>query len=202
MSLTNYAELKVELESWSHRDDITGRLDTFIDLTEAKLWQELRIRGMETRDATLTSTDRIITLPTGFIAPRSLRYVDAIRYPTMEYVTPDNLEIDTASGIPTQFTFYGSEIELNRNGSGTYTLIYYQSLTGLSAANTTNAVIDDYPNLYLYGGLAEVFAWAQDTEEETKWRGKFMMEIKDANQKAKAGRYGPSPAANKRGSTP
>lgn len=203
MALTTYSQLKTELEAWSSRDDITDRLDTFIDLTEAKLWQELRIRGMEAKDASLTSSSRLITVPTGYLEARRLRYVSGgVNYPSMTFVTPSNLKIDTTSGIPTSFTTYGSTIELNRNGSGTYELLYYGKVTALSPSNATNAIIDEHPGLYLMGGLAELFAYAQDSEEEVKWRAKFMAEIKDANARAKSGRYGPAPAASRQGSTP
>lgn len=204
MSLTNYSELRIELESWSHRDDVTDRLDTFIDLAEAKLWQHLRIRGMETKDATLTASSRLITAPTGFLEARRLRYVSGDnRYPNLQYSPPDGLLVHSSSGTPSAFTVYGSVIELDKQpGSGTFELTYYQKLTPLSTSNATNAIMDEYPNLYLYGGLAELFAWAQDTEEESKWRGKFMTEIVEANSRAKSGRYGPTPAARAAGSTP
>lgn len=204
MSLTNYAELKTELESWSHRDDVSDRLDTFIDLAEAKLWQHLRVRGMEDKDATLTASSRLITAPTGFLEARRLRYVSgSARYPNLHYTPPDSLVIHAESGNPSSFTVYGSTIELDKQpGSGTFELTFYKKLTPLSASNTTNAIMDEYPTLYLYGGLAELFAWAQDTEEEAKWRGKFMTEIVEANSRAKSGRYGPAPAARTQGSTP
>ena len=204
MSLTNYSELKTELESWSHRDDVTERLDTFIDLAEAKMWQHLRIRGMEDKDATLTATSRLITVPTGYLETRRLRYISGTtRYPHLKYAAPDSLSIRSDSGTPSFYTVYGSIIELDRQpGSGTFELTFYKKLTGLSASNATNAIMDEYPTLYLYGGLAELFAWAQDTEEEAKWRGKFMTEIMEANSRAKSGRYGPAPGPISQGSTP
>ena len=46
MALDSYTNLKAEIADWLDRDDLTARIDTFIDLTEAKLAREIRVRAM------------------------------------------------------------------------------------------------------------------------------------------------------------
>ena len=48
-TITTYAELKQNIQDFTKRNDILSKLDLFIDLAEADIWETLRVREMETR---------------------------------------------------------------------------------------------------------------------------------------------------------
>lgn len=200
MALSNYSELKASVESWSSRDDQADYMDDFIALTEAKLWQSLRVRAMENR-LSVAGSGRFIPLPTGFIELRRVLYVSGSTRRRIDPGTPGGMKITDSSGIPSEYVVT-EEIELNRPTTGRLELQYYRKIDPLSADDPTNGILTEYPNLYLYGCLSFAFAKAQDTEQELKWGARFDTELIDANERAKAGRFGPGKAAKSRGSTP
>lgn len=199
MAISTYAELKVAIQNWAKRSDILSVIDDFIDLTEADLWQRLRIREMETRSTASTTATRFYTLPTGYVEMRRLRVNDEI----VEFETPFNLNILDGSGVPKNYTIT-SQVEFDRVPDGTYTIEYqfYASLTALSASNTTNAVLTRFPMLYLYGALFHFGQWAQDDVMVNKYSTLFAAAIDAANKADRAGRYGPGKAMKPVGSTP
>lgn len=200
MALSNYSELKASVESWSSRDDLADVYDDLIALTEAKLWQTLRVRSMENR-ISIAGSGRFIPLPTGFLEARRVLYVNGSRRIRIEPGTPSGMKITDASGIPSEYVVT-EELEFNRPTTGRIELQYFRKLDGLSVENPTNGILTEYPNLYLYGCLGFAFAKAQDTEQEIKWSSRFQAELIDANERAKAGRFGPGKAAKARVSTP
>lgn len=200
MALGNYSELKASIASWASRDDLADSMDDLIALTEARLWQTLRVRAMENR-ISLSGSGRFIPLPTGFLEARRVLYVNGSTRIRIEPGTPSGMKISDSSGIPREYVVT-EELELNRPTTGRIELQYYRKLDPLSADDPTNGILTEYPNLYLYGCLGFAFAKAQDTEQELKWSSRFESELIGANERAKAGRFGPGKAARARGSTP
>ena len=58
----------------------------------------------------------------------------------------------------------------------------------------TNDILTNHPSIYLYGALAQVYAYAQDDQQLTKYIQLFIGAIKGANKADKKGRYGPAPS--------
>ncbi len=205
MALDTFANLKISIENWSSRGDINSLLDDFISLTEAEMYagvnggKGLRLRSMET-SAAITVSGRVGTLPAGYIESRSVIHVTGGRSTRIDYVAPQSQRIATGSGVPSNFTVRDN-VEFNTTVSGTVTLEYYTKLTGLSSSNTSNGILSSSPNIYLFGALSQVFKYAQDSEEETKYRGLFEAAILGANKQDRDGRY-QAPAGRVRGATP
>jgi hypothetical protein len=208
MSLDTYANLKQEIIEWSHRGDIDGKVDTFIDIAETEMFsnpeQVLKIRAMEqdTTDAASTSS-RLLALPTDYQSFRGLKLVfsDVTYYPVFK--TPEQMvRIDT-TGRPLFFTIT-DQIEFDRVPDQAYTVEfqYYAVPTALSTSNTTNSVLTNHPQIYLFGALWACFEYATDDIQANKWYVRFMAAIVGANKKDKEGRYGPNPAMTVEGSTP
>lgn len=205
MALDTYANLKLAITRWSPRKDIADLLDDFIDLTESEMYSGvnnspgLRIRDMET-SAGITVTGRTGTIPTAFVAARSVIHVQGGRSNRIFSVAPQSQIIKSAAGVPSNFAIRDG-VDFDRTPSGTVTLEYYAQAAALSTATAANAVLTRFPNVYLFGSLAHLFGQAEDTEEETKWRSKFESAILGANKQDRDGRY-LAPAGRVRGSTP
>jgi hypothetical protein len=204
LSITTYSELKTAISEWSKRGDINTVVDDFIDLAEAEMWQHLRIRGMEAREASLSISGRNITLPTDYVAMRRLSYTHGGAVRDLNYAAPEALRVKSGSGLPGNFTV-SDVIELDRSPDATYTweLLYYKSLTALSNSNTSNAVLARFPNVYLSGALWALAEWAQKPEDEIELAyQKFLRAIKSANDVDRRGRKGAAPQARSGRSTP
>lgn len=205
MAITTYSELKVAIQNWAKRSDITTLVDDFIDLAESDLWQRLRIRDMETETSLSSSTSvRTVALPSAFLQARRLRIdrtdLDDV---VLQYETPMSLRVVESAGMPLRFTIT-NQIELDRVSDQVYTLKlqYYASLTALSNSNTTNAVLTRFPMVYLYASLFHYAQWAQDDLLIDRYALLAEGAIAQANAADRKGRYGPAPGIRIMGATP
>ena len=207
MSLDTYANLKLEIADFSHRDDIDLKIDTFIKLAEVEMFSNteevLKTRVLETLDTSATTSSRLIALPTGYQSMRSMRLTINSNTSNLRFRAPEQLVRVDTSGLPRFFTVT-SQIEFDRTPDAAYTVEfqYYAIPTGLSSSNTTNVVLTNNPNIYLFGALWAALEWANETELSQKWYIRFINAIKGANKKDKEGRFGPAPAMRIEGSTP
>lgn len=205
MSLDSYDNLKTEIADYLDRDDLTSNIPTFITLCETRLNRRLRIRGMIARgQASANTTTRFTALPTGFLKMRTMRLVTTP--PTrLKYCTPDDLteKLNSASGQPVWYTTH-EEIEFDRTPDDSYgiDMIYYKKINTLSASVQTNDVLDDCPDLYLYGSLAEAEPYLHNDERVELWRQFYERGLEDANMAHIMDQRGGSNTEVVRGSTP
>ena len=204
MALDTYANLKASIQDWSHRSDVTALVDDFIDLAEEEMFKYLELKDMEARaNPTTEPTTRFVALPTGYIKPRRMKLTISGNSVDIRYATPESMQIVNSSGKPKFFTVT-SQIEFDRVPDGSYTteFQYYKKLTALSSGNTTNAVLTDFPSIYLFGGLWALNLWAADEDKAEFYYAKFRQAISSANEQHKKGRYGPAPTLKVEGPTP
>lgn len=206
MSLDTFANLKIEVINYSQRNDQNENLDTFIQLAETEMYQNssavLNVRSGETRSTAVTS-GRYLELPPGFIEMRRLRLDLSGQSNDVRFRAPEQMQFDSTTGLPSFFTVT-SQIEFNRTPDAVYTveMQFYAEFVPLSTTNTTNLVLTNNPNIYLFGVLKELFNFTQDTENMQKYEAKFLSAIRGANKLDKRGRYGPAPAMRIEGSCP
>jgi len=216
VSITNYTSLRDAIAgssstSWSHRNDLLGVFDTFLQLVEERIYKGgektggefvdgLRIRALETRStATLSTSSRFLALPDNFLQARraELEYGNAI-YP-LEFVTAPDLLESTSAGRPCRFTVT-SQYEFDRTPDVAYTIEvqHYAKQTAISSSNATNDILTNFPSIYLYGCMAEVYKWTQNVEKAAQFNDLFLNSIKEANTQDKWGRVGPTPSMTNR----
>lgn len=207
MSLDTYDNLKLEIIDWSKRPDVDLKIDTFIDMAETEMFSNpqavLKIRNLETLSTAVTAGSRFLELPPGYQSARSLNLnindaTNELRFRAPEQMRP----VDTV-GLPRFFTIT-NQIEFDRLPDAVYTVNfqYYAIPTGLSSSNATNVVLDDNPNIYLFGCLWALFEYAVDEIQAQKYYARFIAAIVGANKRDKEGRYGPAPAMRIEGATP
>lgn len=170
MSLDSYTGLKEEIATTLDRDDLTSYIDSFIDLAEARLARDIRIREMIVR-ATATVTDRYLALPTGFLQMSTMRLLTTPVTVLQELGLPEmNRQRLETAGKPTRYTVH-EEIEFDRAPDEDYTveMIYYGQLTALSDDNTSNALLARAPDAYLYAALGAAAPFLCDDERLPVW---------------------------------
>lgn len=151
---TTFAELKTAIEEDLARTDLTAELPNFVNKGEAILNRRLRLLSMETTSSlTLSSSASTISLPSAFLEHIGLRYASDNLVPTqVSFNDLDDLKT-TASGRP-QIYAIGANIEFNQTADQAYTLThrYYKAFD--IATDTTNTLLTNNPDVYLYAGLA------------------------------------------------
>lgn len=158
MSLSTYSELKAEIASWLNRSDLTATIPTLIQLAEVQLNADLTSRFMEVKvSLPVTAGDSTVDLPTDLLDVKRLQVVGSPNR-VLIYRSPDEIAQDNAAnmtGMPETFSVFGNTLELAPipESDCTLELLYYQKIPALSDSNTTNWLLTNWPNAYLFGAL-------------------------------------------------
>lgn len=168
MSISTATELKTALANWAKRDDLSDRMDEFIVLAEAGINRSLRVRAMEASLASTALTDGAVTLPSDFLAFKELRYDGSPSYT----LSPRPLEwIRAQSDLadwPIYFAVTGLEVVCWPQ-SGSVKGTYYKAIPSL-ASNSSNWLLTQAPDLYLFAGLTEIAVYSMDEGRAVMWR--------------------------------
>ena len=173
MAITNYSELQTAVGSWLNRSDLSSNIPDFITLAEASFNRVLRTRNQITR-ATSSVNAQYVALPTDLIELFNIQInTDPIK--RLEQVSLDKADdlrsANSSSGTPAYFAITGNNIELipTPNDTKTIEIIYYAKITALSSSNTTNWLLDNYPDIYLYGTLVQAEPFLMNDERLGTW---------------------------------
>lgn len=184
MALTTYTELKAAVASWLNRDDLTTQIPDFITLCEARLKRTLRTRHTSILQATLSAGDTSLALPSGLTEILSISTSDAVNnsrvLTTLSY--PQLMEkrrFHTTAGVPVWCAVVGETVEFAPAPDDDYTVnIEVEGpLVALSDSAPSNWILDDYPDVYLYGALAESAPFLREDERVPLWNGRFQAAI-------------------------
>jgi hypothetical protein len=187
MSFTTYALLQTAVADWLNRTDLTSQIPDFITLAEAEMQRRLRrttVRGTitisaeETTLAAAVAELRSIHLETGN-PTRDL----PLRIGTPEMVAERRARNSAVTGRPTDAAVLGRTLVVAPVPDQSYTarIVYYSALSPLSALNTSNAVLVEAPDAYLFGALLQAAPYLQHDERIPVWQSKFDAAIDSLN---------------------
>ena len=186
MTIATYSELKTEVADFSHRTDLTAKMDTFCLLAEAVINKDLRSLEMEKRLAT-SFDDAFYDLPSDYLALRQILIeTDGARLP-LPIVTPQLLSERYAYSQSTLSAgaIHGGQIELRPAPTVaapiTGEITYYARIPTL-VTNSTNDILTAYPMIYLSAMLIQVYLYLQDSEETATWTSAYNSQILQANK--------------------
>lgn len=185
MALTTYDELKASIAAWLRRSDLTSAIPDFIALAEAQMNRRLRVRPMVAR-ATASLGDEYSAAPSDFIAPISLT-LDADPVIPLEYVSPERIvqleamEWEGRQGRPAFWSIVGTEFRFYPAPEAAYTgeLTYWQKIPALSDSNTSNWVLENHPDAYLYGALLQSAPYLRSDDRISAWSPLYLQAIAD-----------------------
>lgn len=177
MALATYSDLLASVASWLNRDDLTAVIPDFVTLFERFANREIRTGAMEA-ETTLTAgaSSPLIDLPADLA---EIRWIVPTASPdaTLKPISPQQGDTlySTPIGAPYAYAVVGSQIKVYPTpASGTtFTLHYYQEIPALSDANTTNWLLTDHPDIYLYGTLLQSAPYLMDDGRIQVW-GKML----------------------------
>ena len=199
MSLDTFDNLVKEIVSWSHRGDLGTKINDFIQLAENAMYSNeaevLTVRSMEIVSTALTA-GQYLQLPDDFESARSVRLVTGDNGGELTYQAPEQMFKQVSTGRPNFFTIVGNELQFDRVPDSSYTIEiqYFRKAAALTLLNQTNEILTSHPSIYLFGSLAALNAFTQDTEQQSKYTQMFISAIKGANKADKKGRHGPAPS--------
>lgn len=179
MSLDTFANLKTEIAEWLDRSDLTAKIPTFITLCEAEMKRRLRRTSVRT---TMTISAEETTLASAIAELRSIHLETGspssdvpLRIGTPEMVAERRARNAGATGRPTDACVVGGKLVVAPSPGQSYTarIVYFQTLTPLSDSETTNDVLEEAPDAYLYGSLMQAEPYLEHDERIPMWEKKF-----------------------------
>lgn len=195
MALSNFTELKASIADWMVRSDLTSVIPDFIEIAEAEMNRGLEHWKME-EGATLSVSSRYTALPSDFLAVKRAELDDTtprqMRQMSRAEMQRQREALSDATGKPQYYAITDNQLEVFPSPDATYSveLEYKENVPALSDSNATNWVLDDHPDLYLWGALAAGAMYEQDTERAMAWQGKFGALIEDINRQSRRNKFG------------
>ena len=185
MAIGTFAELKVAAANWLDRSDLTDRIPEFISLAEARFNRVLRIRDMETVSTAISTSagTREYSLPTGFVQMKEF-HLSTDPITPLSYITPEmmsRMQAGSSKSKPQVFTIIADKVRLGPNPDAVYTtsMLYYKAFTALSDSATTNDMLTNNPDVYLYGTLLEAEPFIMNDERVPLWLAAFEKAVSD-----------------------
>jgi hypothetical protein len=194
MAIGTYDELKTAVANWLDRNDLTDRIPEFIALAEARMNRVLRLRMMESKyTASTVASQRNYALPTGYIQMRNFQ-INTSPVTPLQYVSPeiyDRLWGGSTGGTPQFYTIITNEIQLGPVPGSVLTLemLFYKKITALSGTNTTEQMLTDNPDIYLYGALLEAEPFIMNDERVGLWAKGFQQAVADLQEQDNKDRH-------------
>ena len=185
MAITSYSTLQTTVGDWLNRSDLTTVIPDFITLAEAQFNRTLRHRKMVER-ATATLDTEYSAMPADWL--ESIRYqINTNPITVMEFVSPDQAAMlkgaYSTSGKPIFYSQIGQQFQVipapDSGSAYTGELTYYASIPALSAGNTSNWLLADSPDIYLYGALLQSAPYLQDDQRLNIWAAIYQRLIDD-----------------------
>jgi hypothetical protein len=194
MAITTYAELKSAIGDWLNRDDLDAVIPNFISLAEAQFNRTLRHRKMVTRsDATVDTP--YFAVPADWL--ENIRFqlntdpITPLLYVTPEQAAEERLKYSVANQ-PLMFTMVGQQFQVIPPPNTNYDaeLLYYAKIPALSNSNTTNWLLSESPDIYLYGALVQSAPYLKEDDRVGTWAGLYQRFVDDmmlADERARIG---------------
>jgi hypothetical protein len=194
MTITTYATLKTAVADFLNRDDLTSVVPTFIALAEADMQRKVRHWRMETRSTAQLDT-QFSAIPADWV--ETIRfYLTSGETARLELLSHAELldrkqRAGAVNGQPYYYAMTGSQFELYPVPDGVYTgeLLYFAKIPALSDAATTNWLLTDSPDAYLYGALVHAAPYLKDDARIQVWAALYQSAIDSLNAASDSARY-------------
>lgn len=194
MTIANYSQLKTAVADFLNRDDLTSVVPTFIALAEADMQRKVRHWRMETRSTAQLDT-QFSAIPSDWV--ETIRfYLTTGETSRLELISQaemiDRKEADSnVTGRPYYYAMTGAQFELYPVPDGLYTgeLLYFGKIPALSDSATTNWLLTNAPDAYLYGALIHSAPYLKDDARIQIWAALYQSAIDSLNNSSNDARH-------------
>ena len=186
MAITTYAELKTAVADFLNRDDLTAVVPTFISLAEADMQRRVRHWRMEKRSSAELDA-QYAAVPGDWLETIRFYLTDGSTSPLELISQPELLQrkrsIENTAGRPAYYAVTGAQFELFPVPNDTYNgeLLYFAKIPVLSDSNTSNWLLADSPDAYLYGALVHSAPYLKDDQRTQVWAALYQSVVDTLN---------------------
>jgi hypothetical protein len=169
--VTDYASLATAVQAYLTRSEVgvaSGNLDYLCSEAEEEMNARLRVRRMLTAITPTVSSAGVVTLPSDFGGWVRFQVRDGSREWDLDLLPAEQVtsvwDLYGSAGSPKALISTGATSQVWPYTDGAYTFagLYYARVPALTSSATTNWVISNFPNAYLYGCLAAARGFIKD----------------------------------------
>jgi len=193
MAITTYDELKASIAKWLNRDDLTAVIPDFISLAESDINRSVRHWRMEKR-ATATIDSRYSSLVGDYL--EAIRFhLDVDERPLSLISSFDmqqrRMNSGDTSGRPNSYCITGGQIEVYPTPDAGYTgeLYYVARTEALSDSNSSNWLLQYYPDAYLYGALTQSAPYLSEDQRAQTWAALYQNAISGIDAESEKAKF-------------
>ena len=163
-----YDELQVQVGDWLNRKDLAAQIPTFIQLAEARIRRDLRDRRQEVR-AEAQVYGEYMTLPCDHVETIRVIADDKI----LRLADKFNIERFELLGPVSFYRHYNDQLQFmpppDPDDGARVVIEYIAEVTPCSSENQTNWLLEQSPDVYLYGSLLAAEGYLQDDGRIPIW---------------------------------
>lgn len=185
MPFTTYAELQTEIANWLNRGDLTSQIPEFISLAEAEIKRVLESQFVTAETISIVADDGDYTMPSNLIGDYEMYIVTPEDYAgrlnpvSVGQLYDNRRENYNVTGRPQYFAIQNGTLFVSPVPDQSYSArLVHEGLAVLSDSNTSNYVLTNAPDLYLYGALSHASPYLKDDERVSLWQFRFDKAIK------------------------
>jgi hypothetical protein len=196
MAITNYSTLQTAIADFLNRDDLTAVIPTFIQLAEAQMNREIRHLKMEQRSSGQQSAgDQYMQVPNDWL--ETIRFTltasgtSALTLASRAAIADIRAKNeDVSTRLPYYYCHADGQFELYPTPSEDtdFELLYYQKIPDL-ATNSTNWLLTDAPDVYLYGALLHSAPYLAEDARVAVWAQMYSAAVQNVNNASEQARY-------------
>ncbi len=186
------------IESYGHRSNasVDNNIEQFIEFATKRIGRDLRSQfNTVTRDP-VVGTENPIPLGVDFREMRIASYpLDGGGRVDLKSVPVHLLERVTQTGqTPRVFTVVGTDMIVKPFQIKAFTITAWVEPEELDSGTAENAVLTQYPYVYLYAALIELWMWTQDPDLRDAALADYNAEVVLINEQSAASDLGDAPA--------
>lgn len=188
MALSNYSDLLASIALWANRSDLAGVIPDFIAMAEARMASDIVSKSLESVQS-VPITAGVAELPDNVVSINGLRIAGAT-CPDVIVTSKEKLDSLTTAAYNGQ-QVYGAQIERTIHLYPVPAPIDPEPLAYLEVrakvripslrSNSTNWLMTNYPNVYLFGSLVELAGFLRDDAGVAMWEQKYSQAVAQAN---------------------
>ncbi len=186
MALNSYANLKTAIADFLNRDDLTAVIPDFITLAEAQIYRDIRHYEMENR-ATAQLDSQYLARPSDWLETIRIHLTTSgtrnLQLLSGASMADKRQGVENATGEPKFYRHAERAFEVFPTPDGTYNveILYYQKIPALSDTNTSNWLLSEAPDVYLYGSLLHSSPYLAEDGRVAVWAQLYSAAVSKVN---------------------
>lgn len=194
-TIGDYGDLVEKVASWLDRDDLEGQIPDFIALLEARINRLVRSINSEIQAIWVTA-EEFYMLPTDFRKLRRIHIEGTPDRPLVE-MSPVAVpgEFNGSTGTPRAYFIQGRTIGFAPPPAAdtTFRVSYFRRIPPLSAAEPYNWLLQEHPDIYLWGVLHQAATYVRDPDAIDTCKGYLDEAISELQRESRLDRWGGGP---------